>query len=95
MVRIVDDYRLWSGRFDRKLTDVFAIQDEISRGIVNTLRLRSLARRRYEANLEAYDLYFRGRHIMASFPTQGRPIAVPAIEYFEQAIAKDPNYAIA
>ena len=96
LIRVGDDYRLWSERFDRKLTDVFAIQDEISRGIVNTLRLRfPSARRRYEANLEAYDLYLRGRQIMASFPTQGRNIAKPAIEYFEQAIAKDPNYAIA
>ena len=96
LIRVGDDYRLWSERFDRKLTDVFAIQDEISRGIVNTLRLRfPSARRRYEANLEAYDLYLRGRQIMASFPSQGRDIARPAIEYFEQAIAKDPNYAIA
>jgi TolB-like protein/tetratricopeptide (TPR) repeat protein len=96
LVRARDDFRLWSDRFDRKLTDVFAIQDEISRGIVNTLRLRlNPGRRRYETNLEAYDLYLRGRHIMASFPTRGRPIALPAVEYFEKAIEKDPNYAIA
>ena len=96
LIRVADDHRLWSERFDRKLTDVFAIQDEISRGIVNTLRLRfPSGRRRYEANLDAYDLYLRGRQIMASFPSQGRPIAKPAIEYFEQAIDKDPNYAIA
>ena len=90
-------HRLWSDRFDRTLTDVFAIQDEISRGIVNTLRLNlSPGRRRYEANLEAYDLYLRGRHLMASFPApRGRPIALPAVQYFEQAIAKDGNYAIA
>ncbi len=96
LIRVGDDYRLWSERFDRKLTDVFAIQDDISRGIVNSLRLKlSPGRRRYEANLEAYDLYLRARQIMASFPTQGRPIALPAIEYFEQAIAKDANYALA
>ena len=96
LIRVSDDHRLWSERFDRKFTDVFAIQDEISRGIVNTLRLRfPSARRRYEANLEAYDLYLRGRQIMASFPSQSRPIAKPAIEYFEQAIAKDANYALA
>ena len=97
LVRIRDDSRLWTERFDRTLTDIFAIQDEISRGIVNTLRLRlSPGRRRYETNLEAYDLYLRGRHLMASFPAPaGRPIAKPAIDYFEQAIAKDPNYALA
>jgi TolB-like protein/tetratricopeptide (TPR) repeat protein len=96
LVRARDDVRLWSDRFDRKLIDVFAIQDEISRGIVNTLRLNlSPGRRRYETNLEAYDLYLRGRHLMASFPSRGRPIALPALEYFEQAIDRDPNYAIA
>ena len=96
LVRARDDFRLWSDRFDRRLTDVFAIQDEISQGIVNTLRLRlSPGRRRYETNLEAYDLYLRGRQIMASFPTRGRPIAPAAVEYFEKAIEKDPNYAIA
>jgi TolB-like protein/tetratricopeptide (TPR) repeat protein len=96
LVTARDGSRTWSDRFDRKLTDVFAIQDEISRGIVNTLRLRlSPGRRRYETNLEAYDLYLRGRQIMASFPTRGRPIAPAAVEYFEKAIEKDPNYAIA
>ncbi|MEO5895005.1 MAG: BTAD domain-containing putative transcriptional regulator [Vicinamibacterales bacterium] len=97
LVRVDDGFRLWSERFDRKLTDVFAIQDEISRGIVNTLRLKLRSgRRRYETNLEAYDLYLRGRSIMASFPAPGgRPIAKSAIDYFEQAIAKDPNYALA
>ena len=86
---------LWSDRFDRTLTDVFAIQDEISHGIVNTLRLNLRSgRRRYETNLEAYDLYLRGRHLMASFPAPGRQIALPAVKYFEQAIAKDGNYAI-
>ncbi len=97
LVRVRDGSRPWSDRFDRKLTDLFAIQDEISNGIVNSLRLKlPPGRRRYETNLEAYDLYLRGRHIMASFPAPGgRPIAAPAIDYFEQAIAKDPNYAIA
>ena len=97
LVRARDGQILWVDRFDRTMTDVFAIQDEISRGIVNTLRLNfSQGRRRYEANLEAYDLYLRGRHLMASFPApRGRPIALPAVQYFEQAIARDGNYAIA
>jgi serine/threonine-protein kinase len=97
LVRARDEHRLWTDRFDRRLTDVFVIQDEISRGIVNTLRLNlSPGRRRYETNLEAYDLYLRGRHLMASFPAPaGRPIALPAVQYFEQAIGKDGNYAIA
>jgi serine/threonine-protein kinase len=96
LVRVRDDFPLWSGKFDRELTDVFAIQDEISRAIVNSLRLKLTdGRRRYETNLEAYELYLRGRHGMAGFPAQGRPIARGAVRYFEQAIAKDVNYAIA
>src|SRR5262249_45039483 len=60
LVRARDDFPLWSGRYDRGLTDVFAIQDEISRGIVNSLRLNLTAgRRRYETSAEAYDLYLR------------------------------------
>ena len=57
-----DDFPLWSGKYDRELTDVFAIQDEISRGIVNSLRLKlGRGRRRYETSAEAYDLYLRAR----------------------------------
>ena len=96
LVRVRDDMPLWSNRFDRKLNDVFAIQDEISRGIVNSLRLKlAHGRQRYETNLEAYDLYLRGRQAMEGFPAQGRNIAVRAVQYFEGAIDKDANYAIA
>lgn len=95
LVSARDGSRMWSDRYDRKLTDVFAIQDEISQGIVNTLRLRLSGRRRYEANLEAYDLYLRGRQIMAGFPSRTRRVATSALEYFERAVEKDPNYAIA
>ena len=62
LVRVRDDFPVWSGRYDRELTDIFAIQDEISRGIVNSLRLElGGGRRRYEVSTEAYDLYLRGR----------------------------------
>jgi len=90
-----DGSQMWSNRYDRKLTDIFAIQDETSRGIANALRLTLSGRRRYEANLEAYDSYLRGRQIMAQFPSRLRPVALPAIEYFERAVEKDQNYAIA
>src|SRR6516164_3302157 len=65
LVRVRDDFPIWSGRFDRELTDVFAIQDEISLGIVNKLRLRlGRGRRRYETSAEAYDLYLRARALV-------------------------------
>ena len=97
LVRVGDEFRLWSERFDRKLTDVFAIQDEISRGIVNTLRLNfSPGRRRYETNLEAYDLYLRGRHIMASFPARAAgPSPCPRSNTSSKRSPKIRNYAIA
>ena len=89
LVRVRDDFPLWSGRFDRELTDVFAIQDEISRGIVNSLRLKlGRGRRRYETSAEAYDLYLRARALQFSVACRAkREVSVA----FEQAIAKDPR----
>ena len=96
LLRAADDVSVWSQRFDRRSTDMFALQDEISRGIVNSLRLRLAPRRsRYETNLEAYELYVRGRQAMESFPMRGRPVAVTAVQYFAQAIRGDANYALA
>src|SRR5215472_14639606 len=64
LVRVRDDFPMWSGRYDHELTDVFAIQDEISRGIVNSLRIKlGGGRRRYETSVEAYDLYLRARSL--------------------------------
>jgi tetratricopeptide (TPR) repeat protein len=84
---------LWSGRFDRQLTDLFAIQDEISRGIINNLRLKlGAGRRRYETSVEAYDLYLRARAL--ALPRMlPRDYYAHAIALYEQAIAKDPAFA--
>jgi len=90
LVRVRDDFMLWSGRFDRELTDVFAIQDEISSSVVNNLRLRlGHTRRRYETSMETYDLYLQARALRV----QGPPGIVQGIGIFEQAIAKDPSFA--
>jgi TolB-like protein/Flp pilus assembly protein TadD len=86
LIRARDDFLLWSGRYDRELTDVLAIQDEISRGIVNSLRLKlGRGRRRYETSAEAYDLYLRARALGVS-PHR-------TIGAFEEVIAKDPSFA--
>ena len=92
LIRVRDDFPLWSGRYDRESTDIFAIQDEISRGIVNSLRLKlGGGRRRYETNVEAYDLYLRARVLGGGeFAQPGFRQSVPL---FEQAIAKDPTFA--
>jgi TolB-like protein len=90
LVRAGDDFPMWSGRYDRELTDVFAIQDEISRAVVNSLRLKlGQGRRRYETSTEAYDFYLRARALQVEF--SGNPSR--RIPVFEQAIAKDPSFA--
>ena len=94
LVRARDDLPVWSGRFDRELSDVLAIQDEISRGIVNNLRLKlGRGRRRYETSVEAYDLYLRDRSLLLLpgqlLPGTRRRSPIP----FQDAIAKDPAFA--
>ena len=91
LVRVRDDFPMWSGRYDRELNDIFAIQDEISRGIVNSLRLKlGRGRRRYETSVEAYDLYLRAS---ASENEQGIIGIAQSVGPFEQVIAKDPSFA--
>jgi serine/threonine-protein kinase len=91
VVRVRDDFPVWSGRYDRELTDVFVIQDEISRGIVNSLRLKlGRGRRRYETSTEAYDLYLRASTLELE---QGIAGIAKSVGPFEQVIAKDPSFA--
>jgi serine/threonine-protein kinase len=91
-----DGRLLWSQRYDRRLVDVFAIQDEIARTIVNTLRAISFADiaepppRRHTENVRAYGLYLRGRYAWNKRTKEG---VREGIGYFEQAIAEDPGYA--
>jgi len=92
-----DDGRLlWSQRYDRKLIDVFTIQDEIAGTIVSTLRATMFADlsehvpRRYTENIQAYGLYLKGRYAWGKRTKEG---VAEAIHFFEQAIAEDPNYA--
>jgi adenylate cyclase len=90
LIRVRDDAPVWAGKFDREMTDVLVIQDEISRGIVNSLRLKlGRGRRRYETKAEAYDVYLRARASEEHrFPGDSE-----VIDLFEKAIAKDPSLA--
>jgi eukaryotic-like serine/threonine-protein kinase len=96
LVKADDGYHLWSQRFDRELTDVFAIQDEISQAIVEKLRVRLAADRplvkRYTENLAAYDLCLKARYHLLKMTPEGREAGR---RYCEQAIVLDPNYALA
>ncbi|MBX9602909.1 MAG: tetratricopeptide repeat protein [Bryobacteraceae bacterium] len=91
LVRARDDFPLWTGGYDKEFTDVFAIQDEISRGIVNGLRLKlGQGRRRYETSTDAYDLYLRARALQLQIGDAGWD---QSIEPLMEAIAKDPSFA--
>ncbi|MGE5360143.1 MAG: protein kinase domain-containing protein [Bacteroidales bacterium] len=96
LVTASDGYHLWSERFDREMTDVFAIQDEISQAIVEKLRVRLAAGgpivKRHTENAEAYSLYLKARYHLFKFTPEG---LARSKEYYEQAIALDPDYALA
>jgi len=98
LTSVRDGRTLWSERYDRELADVFAIQDEIARTIVDTLRATLLQDLgdpvpvRYTANLKAYHLYLKGRY---SWNRRTPAAIAEGIKYFEAAIAEDPEYALA
>jgi eukaryotic-like serine/threonine-protein kinase len=80
---------LWSERYDRDMTDVFAIQDEIAEAISEALKVR-LAPHAQAVNVEAYQNYLKGQHYLVR---STRECLAKAKEFFEQALAIDPNYA--
>jgi TolB-like protein/Flp pilus assembly protein TadD len=93
LIRARDDFPVWSNRYDRELTDVFAIQDEIARGIVNSLRLKlGRGRRRYQTSVDAYDAYLRAQALVTG---EGLPAYQRSINLYEEAIEKDPTFALA
>src|SRR5215471_3002898 len=91
LVRARDDFPIWSGRYDLELADVLAIQDEISRGIVNHLRLKlGNGRRRYEISSEVYDSYLRARALTVERGASG---VNGSIGLLEDVVARDPSFA--
>ena len=99
LVSTTDGYHIWSERYDRELKDVFEIQDEIARSIVDRLKVKLTAAQdqalgmRPTENVEAYELYLRGRHCWYRWNIPG--MTQKAMSYFEQALARDPEYALA
>jgi serine/threonine-protein kinase len=96
LVRVRDGAQLWGARYHRKMADIFAVQSEIASEISQTLRVKLTSEeqrrvtKRQTENVEAYQWYLKGRYEASRFS----PDAVPkAIEYFNRAIAADPNYA--
>jgi serine/threonine-protein kinase len=99
LVSTADGYHIWSERYDRELKDVFEIQDEIARSIVERLKVKLTAAQnealamRHTENVEAYEFYLRGRHCWYRWNIPG--MTQKAMLYFEQALARDPEYALA
>ncbi|HSD72840.1 MAG TPA: protein kinase [Thermoanaerobaculia bacterium] len=100
-VELVDasnGWRLWGARYDRPLADLLSVQEEIAREITTNLKLtlepeqKKRLERRYEADREAYPLYLKGRYHWNKGTVPGFK---KALELFEQAIEKDPAYALA
>jgi len=98
-VQLIDarnGFQLWSERFDRELNDIFAIQDEIARSVINALGLSLTQReeraflKRSTANVEAYEFYLRGRKLFQEWTRQSIGIAR---KMFERATEIDPGFA--
>jgi serine/threonine protein kinase/Tfp pilus assembly protein PilF len=97
LVNVADGYQIWSERYDRELSDVFELQDEIAASIANALAVALLpaeeaaSKRRPTANIEAYELYLKGRYY---WNQRGEGLK-KGLEFFQLALAADPNYALA
>ncbi len=98
LINVADGYQLWSGKFDRDMEDVFAIQDEISQAIFDALRVilsegeKKAIERDRSVNVQAYEYYLRGRQFIHQWSRSGLEYAR---QMFRRAIEIDPDYALA
>lgn len=94
LLRTSDGKQLWTGQFEEKFTDIFAVQDSISERVAAALKIRlgNAEKKRPTENVEAYQLYMKGRYHALNLT---RAETDKGIAYFQQAIELDPNYALA
>ncbi len=94
LIRASDSTHLWSQTYDRKLTDVFKVQDEIARAVVAALQVKLLPAQRLAAaptvDAEAYDAYLKGLYHWYKLTREDLDAAE---RYFDLALAKEPGYA--
>jgi serine/threonine protein kinase/tetratricopeptide (TPR) repeat protein len=94
LINVENGYHLWSETYDRQLEDVFAIQDDISRAIVEALKLRLGSDGSQlvapTKNIEAYTLYLKGRFFYNKFTGAGLR---KGLDFFQQSLLQDPGYA--
>jgi len=94
LIQAADGTHLWSERYDRELSDIFAVQDEISSAIVGALRVQfsdEILRQRYVPNLAAYELFLKARYLAAKVTPEALELARRS---FEQAIELDGGFAL-
>ena len=93
---VSNGYHLWSATFDRDMSEIFQIQEEISEAIVAALRVKLALKqpgplvKAYSEDIETYTLYLKGRQYFNAPNPEGYRLG---IAYFEQAIVRDPSYA--
>jgi serine/threonine protein kinase/tetratricopeptide (TPR) repeat protein len=98
LTRVQDGSNLWGETYDRKVESIFSVQDEISKAVVNALRIELVAGqdymlvKRYTRNPDAYNLYTQGRLEWNKMTERGLK---RSIELYQEAIARDPNFALA
>lgn len=98
LLRVADGTSLWADQYDEDFTGIFALQDSISAQAARSLTLQltgkeaALMRKHYTQNAKAYESYLQGRYFWNKRNAAGFR---KAIEYFEQALAVDSNYALA
>lgn len=98
LLNIKEGSQIWGEQYKRKSADVFEVQEEISQEVSGKLKLRLTGEqqrqltKRYTEDLEAYHLYLKGRYYWNKRTGEALKMA---IEFFQQAIAKDPDYALA
>jgi len=98
LINALTDAHLWAEIYDRKLTDIFVVESDIAKTIADTLQARltgsekTAISKEPTANTEAYELYLKGRSFWEKRSGDNIP---KAIAFYEQAIARDPNYALA
>jgi serine/threonine protein kinase/tetratricopeptide (TPR) repeat protein len=96
LITAADGSHVWSERYDREMSDIFAIQDEISQAIADALkaeldpRTRSASGPPLPVNMEAYHAYLEGNHYMAEMTASGM---LRSLECYERSICLDPKYA--
>jgi eukaryotic-like serine/threonine-protein kinase len=93
LIQVSDGFHLWSETYDRDLTDIFAVQEEIAQSVAGSLRVKLLGQKLPSprtTNVEAYNAYLQGKYFYAR-PTKEN--VDKAITYYGQAVRLDPSYA--